>query len=84
MFVGAVLTLMIGVFIYLSPNDFQTTNITPGIMPEGVNGFTEVFKKRVVVHFNGSYADFRHLFEIERQSEDTPRKFDHLIQHDIA
>ncbi|HSG99817.1 MAG TPA: hypothetical protein VLB27_07200, partial [candidate division Zixibacteria bacterium] len=26
---------------------------------------TEVFKKRVVVHFNGSYADFRHLLHHE-------------------
>ncbi|MBN4076561.1 PD40 domain-containing protein, partial [Gemmatimonas aurantiaca] len=55
----------IPVFVYLSPNDLQTTNITSGNLPEGVNGFTEVFKKRVVVHFNGSYADFRHLLHHE-------------------
>ncbi len=55
----------IPVFIYLSANDFQTTNITSGILPEGVNGFTEAFKKRIVVHFNGSYADYRHLLHHE-------------------
>ncbi len=55
----------IPVFIYLSPNDFQTTSITSGILPEGVNGFTEAFKKRIVVHFNGSYADYRHLLHHE-------------------
>lgn len=55
----------IPVFIYLSANDFQTTNITQGLLPEGVNGFTEVFKKRVVVHFNGSYEDYRHLLHHE-------------------
>ena len=55
----------IPVFIYLSANDMQTTNITQGILPEGVNGFTEAFKKRVVVHFNGSYADYTHLIHHE-------------------
>ncbi|MFQ5608517.1 MAG: hypothetical protein ACE5GA_11260, partial [Candidatus Zixiibacteriota bacterium] len=52
-------------FIYLSPNDMQTTNISQGLLPENVNGFTEAFKKRMVVHFNGSYADYTHLIHHE-------------------
>ncbi|MDD4052086.1 MAG: LpqB family beta-propeller domain-containing protein, partial [candidate division Zixibacteria bacterium] len=53
------------VFIYNSHDDFQQTNITWGDVPEGVEGFTEAFKKRIVVHFMGSYEDFRHLLHHE-------------------
>nr|MBN2277444.1 PD40 domain-containing protein [candidate division Zixibacteria bacterium] len=55
----------IPVFIYNSPNDFQQTNITSGLLPEGVGGFTEVFKNRITVPFNGSTADLRHVLHHE-------------------
>ncbi len=55
----------IPVFIYNSHNDFQQTNITYDEPTEGTQGFTEVFKKRIVVHFMGSYEDFRHLLHHE-------------------
>jgi len=55
----------IPVFIYNSHNDFQQTNITSGIIPEGVGGFTEVFKNRIVIPFAGSYEDFRHVLHHE-------------------
>lgn len=53
------------VFIYNSPNEFQQTNVTSSLLPEGVGGFTESFKNRVVVPFNGSYEDFRHVLHHE-------------------
>lgn len=53
------------VFVYSSHNDFQQTNIISSEPSEGTQGFTEVFKNRMVVHFNGSYADFRHLLHHE-------------------
>lgn len=53
------------VFIYNSHNDFQQTNITPGMLPEGVGGFTEAFKKRIVIPFTGSYEDYRHVLHHE-------------------
>ncbi|MCK4857667.1 MAG: PD40 domain-containing protein [candidate division Zixibacteria bacterium] len=53
------------VFLYNSPNDFQQTNVTPGLLPEGVGGFTESFKNRVVLPFNGSYEDLRHVLHHE-------------------
>ena len=55
----------IPVFIYNSHNDFQQTNITSGLIPEGVGGFTEAFKKRIVIPFTGSYEDFRHVLHHE-------------------
>lgn len=55
----------IPIFIYNSHNDFQQTNITSGLIPEGVGGFTEVFKNRIVIPFSGSYEDFRHVLHHE-------------------
>ncbi|MBU0983146.1 MAG: hypothetical protein KKA42_04700, partial [candidate division Zixibacteria bacterium] len=53
------------VFVYNSHNDFQQTNIISSLLPEGVGGFTEVFKNRVVIPFDGSYEDFRHVLHHE-------------------
>jgi hypothetical protein len=53
------------VFIYNSQNDFQQTNIISSLIPEGVGGFTEAFKNRIVVPFTGSYEDFRHVLHHE-------------------
>ena len=53
------------VFIYNSHNDFQQTNIIPNLLPEGVGGFTESFKNRIVIPFTGSYEDFRHVVHHE-------------------
>lgn len=53
------------IFIYNSSNEFQQTNITSGLLPESVGGFTESFKNRVVVPFDGSYEDFRHVLHHE-------------------
>lgn len=55
----------IPVFVYNSPNEFQQTNITNQILGEGVGGFTEVFKNRMVMPYNGSYEDFRHVLHHE-------------------
>ena len=51
--------------IYSSPHYFSQTNIVPGILPEGVAGFTEFMKGRVVVPFHGSYFDFDHVIRHE-------------------
>jgi hypothetical protein len=40
---------------------FQQTNTTPGFIPEGVGGFFEFLKGRVVLPFDGSYDNFRHV-----------------------
>jgi len=51
--------------IYSSPHYFTQTNIIPGLLPEGVGGFTEFMKGRVVVPFHGSYHDFDHVIRHE-------------------
>lgn len=55
----------IPVFVYNSQNDFLQTNIIWNALSEGTQGFTEVFKNRMVVHFMGSYEEFRHLLHHE-------------------
>jgi len=55
----------IPVFVYNSHNDFQQTNIVTDEPSEGTQGFTEAFKKRIVVHFMGSYEEYRHLLHHE-------------------
>jgi len=55
----------IPVVVYPAPNLFQETNTIPWILPEGVGGFTEYFKGRVVLPYNGRYRDFRHTLKHE-------------------
>jgi Tol biopolymer transport system component len=51
--------------IYSAPTFFSQTNVTPGLLPESVAGFTEFYKGRVVVPFNGSVANFRRVIRHE-------------------
>ncbi|UCH66727.1 MAG: biopolymer transporter Tol, partial [Ignavibacterium sp.] len=55
----------ITLIIYNSQNDFQETNVTDSYLSEGIQGFTELFKNRVVIQFTGSYKAFRHLIHHE-------------------
>lgn len=55
----------ISIIVYNSHNDFQETNITDEYLSEGIEGFTELFKNRVVIQFMGSYKEFRHLIHHE-------------------
>jgi hypothetical protein len=55
----------IPLIFYSSHLHFQETNITPGFIPEGVGGFFEFIKGRVVIPFNGSIAQFEHVIRHE-------------------
>jgi hypothetical protein len=55
----------ITLIVYNSQNDFQETNVTDSYLSEGIQGFTELFKNRVVVQFTGSYKALRHLIHHE-------------------
>jgi Tol biopolymer transport system component len=55
------LSTRIPIMIYRSQNDFQQTNITLELLGEGVGGFTELYKNRVVLPFTGSYGELRHV-----------------------
>ena len=51
--------------IYSNAIHFQQTNIIPSILPEGVGGFFEYMKGRVVLPFNGNRDDFYHVVRHE-------------------
>lgn len=47
--------------LYLSPGQFTETNVILDVIHEGVGGFSELIKNRIVVPFNGSYNDLHHV-----------------------
>ncbi len=55
----------IALIIYDSHNEFQETNTTDSYLSQGVGGFTEPFKNRVVFPFEGSYQKFEHVIHHE-------------------
>ncbi len=59
------LTTTIPIVVYASHNEFQQTNILSSDVGEGVGGFMELFKNRVVIPFTGSYDELRHVLHHE-------------------
>ncbi|RMH64697.1 MAG: hypothetical protein D6677_04025 [Calditrichaeota bacterium] len=55
----------IPLIFYSTHLHFQQTNITPGFIPEGVGGFFEFIKGRVVIPSNGNLHNFRHVIRHE-------------------
>ncbi|MEO0025135.1 MAG: hypothetical protein ABIK54_00005, partial [candidate division WOR-3 bacterium] len=47
--------------VYLSPSHFSETNVITDLLEEGVGGFSELIKNRIVVPFNGSYQELYHV-----------------------
>jgi len=58
-------TRRIPLIFYNTHLQFQQTNTIPGFIPEGVGGFFEFVKGRVVIPYNGSLEDFRHVVRHE-------------------
>jgi Tol biopolymer transport system component len=59
------LTDTVPLIFYASPLHFKQTNTTPGFIPDGVGGFFEFIKGRVVLPFEGSLYQFRHVIRHE-------------------
>lgn len=55
----------IPLIFYSNSLHFQQTNVTPGFIPEGVGGFFEFLKGRVVIPFSGSFKEFQHVIQHE-------------------
>jgi hypothetical protein len=53
------------ILVYNSHNDFEETNVSPEIQEESVGGFTEFFKNRVVLPYEGALEQFRHVIHHE-------------------
>jgi len=51
--------------IYSNHIHFQQTNILTMPIPEGIAGFFEYIKRRVVIPYNGNMTDFRHTLKHE-------------------
>jgi len=51
--------------LYSSHADFAQTNIAPWLIGEGTGGFSEPFRNRVVLPYNGSHEDFVHVIRHE-------------------
>jgi len=47
--------------LYASLNDFQQTNVINSFISDGVRGFAESMKNRVVIPITGSYREFNHV-----------------------
>ena len=55
----------IPILVYNSFNDFSQTNVITETIEEGTGGFTELFKNRVVVPWEGSLSKFKHVVDHE-------------------
>lgn len=53
------------IIFYSNPTHFRETNTTPGLIPDGVGGFFEFVKGRVVIPFDGSLGNFKHVIRHE-------------------
>ncbi len=51
--------------LYASHSDFQSSNITADLLPEGTGGLTEYMKRRVMLPFTGGYGDLDHVLTHE-------------------
>lgn len=58
---GIDLDVRVPLILYLSPSQFTETNVILDVIEEGVGGFSELFRNRIVVPFNGSYSDLHHV-----------------------
>lgn len=70
----------IPLIFYSNQNHFQQTNISPYLIPEGVGGFFEFMKGRVVVPFLGSISDFRHVIRHELIHVFTTSKIQRILK----
>jgi len=58
---GMELAEKVPLILYLSPSQFSETNVVTDVLEEGVAGFAELFKNRIVVPFDGSYNNLEHV-----------------------
>lgn len=65
---------------YSSNLHFKQTNVTPGFIPDGVGGFFEFLKGRVVVPANGDLHRFRRVIRHETVHVFTYSKFTRVLR----
>ena len=55
------ITKRVPILVYNSHNHFEQTNVSYSMLEESVEGFTEIFKDRIVIQFRGGWEELRHL-----------------------
>lgn len=76
-----VITRKIPLIFYNTHLHFQQTNTRPGFIPEGVGGFFEFLKGRVVIPYLGSLSGFRHVIRHELVHVFTISKIYHVLSN---
>lgn len=71
----------IPLIFYSSHLHFQQTNVTSGFLPEGVGGFFEFIKGRVVIPSNGSITDFKRVIKHELVHVFTHSKISRIVKN---
>lgn len=55
----------ISFIVFNSHNQFQQNNVINSFLSENIGGVTQLFKNRIVIPFQGSYSQFRHVIHHE-------------------
>ncbi len=63
--VGHKLGARVPIILHNSHAEFEQTNVIRLPLHEGIGGFTEIFKNRIVLPFEGSYTEFYHVLKHE-------------------
>jgi Tol biopolymer transport system component len=63
--VGHKLGSRVPIILHNSHAEFEQTNVIRMNLQEGIGGFTEIFKNRIVLPFEGSYTDLFHVLKHE-------------------
>ncbi len=63
--VGHNLTTRVPIILHNSHAEFEQTNVIRLPLHEGIGGFTEIFKNRIVLPFEGSFTEFYHVLKHE-------------------
>ncbi len=63
--VGHKLGARVPIILHNSHAEFEQTNVIRLTLHEGIGGFTEIFKNRIVLPFEGSYTEFYHVLKHE-------------------
>lgn len=71
----------IPLIFYATHAHFQETNTISNLIPEGVGGFFEFLKGRVVVPANGSIAQFKHVIRHELVHVFTHSKVNNILRN---
>ena len=63
--IGHRLTDRVPIILHNSHAEFEQTNVIRMPLHEAIGGFTEIFKNRIVMPFEGDYSEFYHVLKHE-------------------